>query len=283
MTTANSKNILSLVALLAVGISVSSASVEALGGSTIRPLALKREIGAGGQQGAGQEAGQGQSGAGTQVKGQFCNRFTETAGSISEKLSGIQSRIDGRGVDKTGTIDGNRATRDANLKSVRLGQDTRRAEWYAKLDETATTDAQKTAVEEFKKTVDAAVMARRSAVDSAIAAFRSGVDALVSGKKTSATSAADNFRSAVDAAITVAKSDCAAGNDPEAIRSMFRASLKAAKDTLATERKSVEGIGPQIDTLAKTRNAATKSAVETFNAALKAATEKLKTAFPVSK
>jgi len=279
MMTANSKSVLFLVTLVAVGIFVSSVSVDALGGSAIHPLALKRGLGAANQ---GTEQGTGLSGSDgqTKVRGQFCNRFTETADSISGKLSGVRTKIDGRGMDKAGAIDGNRASRDANLKMIRSGQDTRRAEWYAKLDETATTDAQKVAVAEFEKTVDVAVLARRSAVDAAITAFRSGVDGLVSGKKTSVTSAADDFQSAVDAAIATAKSDCSSGKDPETVRNTFRAALKAAKDKLTLARKSVEGIGSQVDALAKVRNVATQTAMGTFDTALKAATEKLKVAFP---
>jgi hypothetical protein len=214
-----------------------------------------------------------------QVQGEFCGRFAETTGNIAEKMSGVRTKIDELKGNREATMEDRRDTRDENLNGIRSTQDARRVEWYAKLEARATTDRQKDAVREFEKTVDTSVETRRDAVDAAIAAFRSGVDSLVSGKKNSAETAADVFQGAVDAAVARAKADCEAGKDPETIRNTFRASLKKAKTELTASRKSVEGIGGQVDALAKVRNESIRKAVEAFDASLKAATEKLKTAF----
>ncbi len=215
----------------------------------------------------------------TQVQGEFCGRFAETTGNIAEKMSGVRIKIDELKGNREATMEDRRDTRDENLNGIRSTQDARRVEWYAKLEARATTDKQKDAVREFEKTVDMSVETRRDAVDAAIAAFRSGVDSLVSGKKNSAETAADVFQGAVDAAVAKAKADCEAGKDPETIRNTFRASLKKAKTELTASRKSVEGIGGQVDALAKVRNESIRKALEAFDASLKAATEKLKTAF----
>lgn len=215
----------------------------------------------------------------TQVQGEFCGRFAETTGNIAEKMSGVRTEIDELKGNREATMEDRRDTRDESLNGIRSMQDARRVEWYAKLEARATTDRQKDAVREFEKTVDASVETRRDAVDAAIAVFRSGVDSLVSGKKNSAEAAADTFQGAVDAAVAKAKADCEAGKDPETIRNTFRASLKKAKTELTASRKSVEGIGGQVDALAKVRNESIRKAVEAFDASLKAATEKLKTAF----
>ncbi|NTV54930.1 MAG: hypothetical protein HGA16_00300 [Candidatus Moranbacteria bacterium] len=214
-----------------------------------------------------------------QVQGEFCGRFAETTGNIAEKMSGVRTKIDELKGNREATMEDRRDTRDENLNGIRSTQDARRVEWYAKLEARATTDKQKDAVREFEKTVDMSVETRRDAVDAAIAAFRSGVDSLVSGKKNSAETAADVFQGAVDAAVAKAKADCEAGKDPETIRNTFRASLKKAKTELTASRKSVEGIGGQVDALAKVRNESIRKALEAFDASLKAATEKLKTAF----
>lgn len=214
-----------------------------------------------------------------QVQGEFCGRFAETTGNITEKMSGVRTKIDELRGNREATMEDRRDTRDENLNGIRSTQDARRVEWYAKLESRATTDTQKDAVREFEKTVDSAVEVRRDAVDAAILAFRSGVDSLVSGKKNSAETAAETFQGAVDAAVSRARADCEAGKDPETIRNTFRASLKGAKTQLSTSRKSVEGIGSQVDALAKVRNESIRKAVQAFDASLASATEKLKAAF----
>lgn len=214
-----------------------------------------------------------------QVQGEFCGTFAETTGNIAEKLSGVRSKIEDFRENREGAMEDRRDTRDENLNEIRSEQDARRVEWYGKLEVRAKTDDEKDAVKEFEKTVDAAVETRRDAVDAARETFRSGVDALVAGKKTSVESAADNFENAVNAAVAAAKADCEAGKDPETIRNTFRKSLKNARETLSKERKSSEGIGDQVEALAKTRNESVRKAVEAFNATLKSAAETLKKAF----
>jgi len=257
-----------LVVSAVFGVAVSSVSAEGLGMPNPRKI-----IGD-----VRQKVEQKQQEVRDRIRGGFCDRFAETAGTIADKLSGVRERVGNRNGDSGSAIEEGRNTRDENLTEIRSQQDARRLEWYAKLDDRATTDKRKAAVEEFKKTVDAAVETRRDAVDAAISAFRSGVDALVSGKKSSVVSVADDFQSSIDAAIATVKSDCGSGKDPEAVRTTFRTSLKAAKDKLVTERKSASGIGDRVEALAKTRNEATKKTAEAFDAALKSATEKLKAA-----
>jgi hypothetical protein len=214
-----------------------------------------------------------------QVQGEFCGKFAETTGNIAEKMSGVRTKIDDLKGGREAMMEDRRDTRDGNLNGIRSTQDARRVEWYAKLEARATTNTEKDAVKDFKKSVDSAVESRRDAVDAAILTFRTGVDSLVSGKKNSAGSAADTFQDSVDAAVAGAKADCEAGKDPETIRNTFRGSLKKAKTELSTSRKSVEGIGDQVDALAKVRSESIWRAVGAFDTALKAATEKLKTAF----
>jgi hypothetical protein len=215
----------------------------------------------------------------TQVQGEFCGKFAETTGSIAEKMSDVRTKIDGLKVNKESMMENHRDTGDERLNDVRSTQDARRVEWYVKLEARATTDKQKEAVKDFKKTVDAGVESRRDMVDAAIGTFRAGADALVTGKKNSAESVADTFQAAVDTAVAGAKADCESGKDPETIRNSFRGALKKAKTDLSISRKSVDNIGNQVDALAVVRNESVRKAVDRFDTVLKAATEKLKVAF----
>lgn len=215
----------------------------------------------------------------TQVQGEFCGRFAETTGDIATKMAGIRTRAEERRENRTGSMEDRRDTRDENLSGIRSTQDARRVEWYEKLEARATTDERQDAVRKFGQTVDTAVETRRDAVDAAMFAFRSEVDSLVSGKRDSAESAADAFHVAVDTAVARAKADCEAGKDPETIRNTFRESLKEAKGALTAERKSVDGIGAQVEALAHVRNERIRKAVEAFESVLESATETVKKSF----
>ncbi|NTW45920.1 MAG: hypothetical protein HGB18_02570 [Candidatus Moranbacteria bacterium] len=216
----------------------------------------------------------------TQVQGEFCGRFADVTARMAERMTEAENRVSDRIRNREGSVEDRRDTRDEELSAIRSRQDARRIEWYGKLVDRALSDEQKEAVEKFRKTVDQAVEDRRDAVDAAIAAFRSGVDSLVSGKKGVAEDAVEEFRKSVDAAVAQAKADCESGKDPETIRNSFRDSLKAARTRLAERRKAAEGIGSQVEALAKTQNEAVREAQETFRKTFEQALTDLRKVFP---
>ncbi len=276
----NSKAVFLSMVVAASFVAIPSSPVEGIGVSDARRVIDNARAVVAQEQAGLQDRIQ----AGTQggVKNIFCDNLDQATVSISEKMSGVRSRIDRQREARDSAMEGKRNTQDESLNGIRSTRDARRIEWYAKLDDQATTDARKTAVEDFKKTVDDAIDARRDTVDDAVATFRSDVDALVSGKKTSVGSVADDFQNAFDTAIEKAKADCGAGKDTTAVKNAFRTSLKSAKDTLATERKAVDGIGSRIDALSTTRDTAVRKAVDAFGVTIKSATETLKTALSKS-
>lgn len=216
----------------------------------------------------------------TQVQGEFCGRFAEVTGEMAGKMTEARNRIAERADDRESGLEDRRDTRDEKLSDIRSEQDARRLEWYAKLQAKASTDEERRAVETFRKTVDGAVEVRRDAVDAAIASFRSAVDSLVDGKKGTTDAAVEEFRKGVDAAVVQAKADCEAGKDPETIRNTFKESLKAARGKLVERRKTAEGIGSQVETLAKTRTESVRQAQDAFRKTLEQALAELKKAFP---
>jgi hypothetical protein len=205
----------------------------------------------------------------------FCSRFTETIerinGRLEDRGANVKDRVENRGEKRSDRRDG----RDEWLGEKRGTQDERRSALYTKLDERADTDAEKAAVAEFKSTIDAAVVVRRSAVDKAISDFRSAVDSLVGSKKDGVSSAYTEFKSAADAAIAKAKSDCAGDVDPSTVRSTFNAAMKAAREGLKDDRSTIDKVRDDIQTLAETRKKSVEAALATFKTAVETAKEKL--------
>ncbi len=209
----------------------------------------------------------------------FCERFTENASNISSRLEERKGKFAERKENRMTRSEDNRTKRDENLATKRAEAKTRREAMYARLLEKADTDTEKAAVEKFKTTTEAAVLARQTAVDKAIADFRSSVDSLIASRKDSMTNTGDTFKAAVDAAISQAKSDCAAGKDVKTVRSNFMSAMATAREGVQAKRQSTDKIGDDIKALAATRNAALKAAKETFHTAMVAARKELKAAF----
>jgi len=84
------------------------------------------------------------------------------------------------------------------------------------------------------------------------------------------------------AALASAKSSCAAGTAPATVRTNLKAALDVARANLETARKSVEKVGPNLDTLKAARKAAVDKANADFKAAVQAALAKLKAALGVT-
>lgn len=205
----------------------------------------------------------------------FLSRVTGQQGGAAEKFKTFTDKR----TEKVGAMEGKQADRTAERAGKRGEEDAQRAQWYATLLAKATTDAQKSAVAEFQATMEAAVKTRRAAIDASVEAFRSSVDASLSSRTSGMDAAATALKSASDAAIATAKASCDNGTEPAAVREQFTADMKAARGTFQSARQSLEKVRTDASTLAETKNAAIKSAMETFKSAADAAREALLAAF----
>jgi Na+-translocating ferredoxin:NAD+ oxidoreductase RNF subunit RnfB len=210
---------------------------------------------------------------------EFCSKFSDTEADITKRLGEQQTKVTGYLDEHKDTLKENRDVRDADLDGNRDKADQRREEWYARLEDKADSDTEKDAVVVFKQTIESAVDTRREAVDTAIEAFRKGVDDAIAGRKSSMQSTRDDFKTAVETAIAKVKTDCDNGEKTATIRSSFKASLKAAREKLSTDKKDVDKVGKQVKALAEVRRVAVKKALDQFEVTRQAAIATLKDAF----
>lgn len=199
------------------------------------------------------------------ASGSFCEGLSEMAGNVDAKLSDIRSGISQQAKRRGSATEESRNTRDENLNAVRFRQDARRVDWYAKFDDRATTNTEKSALKRFGSATDTAVETRRAAVDAAVETFRSDTDTITSEKTLSVGSVADDFQAAIDKAIASAKADCAAGKGSETVRTAFSTSISSAGDGLVAGRKLLDGRGDRIDAFAIVRDATIRKAAEVFD------------------
>lgn len=210
---------------------------------------------------------------------EFCSKFSDQAEKIVSKLGEQETKVTGYLGEHKDNLVENREARDAELRSKREKADQNRQEWYARLEARADTDAEKDAVVKFKQTIETAVDVRQEAVDAAIEAFRKGVDDAVAGRKSSIESVRDSFKSKVESAVAQVKKDCENGETTATIRSNFKESLKAARESLKTDKKDVDKVGAQVKALAEARKKSIESAITTFKTTLSTAIADLKKSF----
>lgn len=203
---------------------------------------------------------------------------TDVAGKIARARNSLKDRQ-----GKLGSrVDERKEQRDEKLGDVREKHNDNRDSRYDRLTTKAITDAQKQAVADFRSSMESAVTARRAAVDAARTAYWNGVNQLVDSRQGSVTQVVDAYAASLESALATAKSECANGVAPATAREHFGTALRTANATFVEGRKAIERFGPQVRTLAETRNQAIKKAMTDFKTAAEAARAKLKAAFAAS-
>jgi hypothetical protein len=211
----------------------------------------------------------------------FCSRLATINTAKDIKLIELENRLIAKRSEQEDKITKNKVSNENALAQKRIEQDTKRLAGYEKLLGHATTDEQKAAVEKFKSTVEALVIARRAAVDAAIAIYRSGMEKLITDRKAGMDVALATYKAAIKAAEQKAATDCAAGIDPLTVRTNLKSAADAARAAYKSEREIVKKISDQVKTLGDARKAAFEKALNDFKVALETAKNELKAVFPV--
>ena len=209
----------------------------------------------------------------------FCTNLNTYTNRIAESLTKGSANLDGRQSKNRETLQERETTRAEKLTQTREYGDADRQEIYARLMANAsTTEAHKQAVIQFQATVEAAVTARRGAVDAAIKTYWDGMNSAMSGRQTSIDAARAKFVTAVNSAISTAQSSCASNADAGMVKAQFTASIAAAKTQFSTDRKAIDKYGEQVKALVQTRNTAVRKAFDDFHKTMEQARITLKTA-----
>lgn len=208
----------------------------------------------------------------------FCSRLLEVKSKVNGGLADRTTKLAEARTARDGKLDAGQADRDAKLADTRAKADANRQDHYAKLLEKADTDAKKQAVQTFRTAVEAAVAARRAAIDEAIKTFRQGVDGAITARKAAVDTAVNTFTASVNAATAKADTDCAGKVAPRTARETFQASLRAAREKLRTGRQALEKRKDVVTPLRTERKAAVDKAIADFKAAVEAAKNTLKAA-----
>lgn len=210
---------------------------------------------------------------------QLCARLSDLEAKIDQQIETRKAKIEASRTDAENRIKSRWEERDAKLAANRKQHDFNRSQHYEKLEARATTDAQKTAVEQFRTEMEAAVALRREAVNVAGLTFRQGLSNALTSRTAKVDTAMGAYANSVTTAIDKAQADCASGIAPKTVRSTLQADLKAAREKFVADKRAIEALISQMEPLVTARKAALQKAADDFKAAAEAATAKLRAVF----
>ena len=210
----------------------------------------------------------------------FCSRVSKISSDAGQKFGNSNAKLEQKRERIEEKIEERREERNQKYEQKREKWDDNRAEHFAKLDERAGTEEQKRIALEFQEAVNAAIRARRDAVDAAIEQFRQGVENAKIARKGSTDGAITAFRNSSEAAIGRAEVDCGQGDDPKTVQERLRNELKTAKQEYVKARQRIEGIDTDMEALITVKREAIEKAQEDFKQALEQAKNDFKADFP---
>ena len=264
------KYVASLILMLSFVSSVSAFAADTTSTSSERGMGRLRQN-AQGDDNAGGNRGAGMGAAG----GNICTRISDLASKAEQKTGQIKTPG-----ERFANWQEKATENDAKLAALRAQWSANRDAQFAKLNERATTDAQKAAVAEFEATTEAAISTRLAAVDAAIAIFRAGVKNLITTREQGVGDDRTAFEAAIKAAFDQAQTDCKNNVAPATVRTTLKTALAAARSKFKLDKQDVPKVGGDIQALITARKTAVDAAMATFKSTMEAARVTLKKAFP---
>ena len=214
------------------------------------------------------------------VKPEFCASVDGFSQKIIKDITEREARVSNQESTQKTALDAKFTKQDDVRTNTRLTSDDSLSKVFTTLLGKASTVKEKTGIEKFKKDIEEATRARRTAVDTATALFKKKAEDALKLRKSTISSALNQFKNDAESAMVMAKSDCTTGASSPSVRSAYLVKLETAKKTLVGKLAEIKQQDDGIKILVKERQSVIERAAQDFkNAVLKAENE-LKQGFP---
>ena len=209
----------------------------------------------------------------------FCVRIDEVISRVDQQITNRTTQLQVQRQKGINKLTERRNARNERAVENRIKRDGNRTEHYAELEARATTDAQREAVAAFRSTVESAITARKTAIDSATQSFRQSLNQVMTARQTAIDTAVNAFQSSQTTAVNQARADCTAGIDAKTVRETFHANIRTAQAQFNNERQIIEERKDLIEPIRGTQRQAIEKAIADFKATMKKARADLQAAF----
>lgn len=209
----------------------------------------------------------------------FCSNLVQTISLLDQRIIIHEEALKTLQTNRLNNLKNSRELRDTQLTELKQNVLTNLGVTYAKIEILAKTGEQKTAVSNFKTTMENAINTRKNSITIAASNYRQEIDRIIASRSSAIDTAINNFKNSYQAAVKKSKADCAAGVKPLIAKTTFIASVSAAKTTLITDKQKIG----DSSSLIKSASTNYKNTITKANQDFKIVTEKarvdLKAAF----
>lgn len=216
------------------------------------------------------------------IKNNFCATIDAVDAKVLQSFGENENKRSLKESDGRNKFGGSRVDKEQQLEKRRSEWDEKRTNALNDLQIRAITEAQKTALSNFKAVVQAGIVSRRASIDAATKRYEEGVESVILLRRSSLSSAEQILKNSLNAAISRSKADCLSGVNSKKVKVNLKADLKNARkafnEAISVRQKS----NPSIQSLIDARNASVNKAVVDFNSLYNKARADLSASFSSS-
>lgn len=210
------------------------------------------------------------------TRAEICSRIDDIESKMQDSMSSRQQALEKRRSDQSKKMQSNFENKALQISELRSQWDKNRSSHYEKLGEKATTQEQKSALEDFKNTIESAVAKRRAAFDQATQDYRNSIDYTMNNKQNGIEEIVSTYKSQIIQAQQQLNTDCQQSKSELEIRQSFNSRLQQAKNSLTNDQVGVDQIALQINQAKQNRLNIIEAATQEFKSTLESAKASLK-------
>lgn len=211
-----------------------------------------------------------------------CNQIEKVAARLERRIGDDGNKSKEKLELKVRELEANQLVRNNELEERRRMRNESRNAFYAELEtKTGEDEIKKAAAIEFRGAVEAAIKARREAIDNAKETMNSEIEKAIGSRNSATETLRTDFEADVATAINKAKNSCqedATSEDLKNVLAQLKSDVKAAQEEYKSQINETKKVQTTIHALRETRKAAVKKAIEDFKAAMKTAQENFRNA-----
>lgn len=208
----------------------------------------------------------------------ICAKLNQLDPKIEKSLSQKQLNLENHRKEQSNKIQSSFDNKTSQINQSRELWDKNRLEHYDKLSDKANTQEQVDALNQFKSTIESAVIKRRAIYDQANNEYRNAIKNIIGNNQSTIDIVISNYQTQLTQARLQATQDCESNIEDAEVKNNFNSKLKTAKANLEDNKVGIEQISSQISLIRQNRTTLLENAAQEFKTTLQGAKEQLRLA-----
>jgi hypothetical protein len=214
------------------------------------------------------------------ISSPFCANLSANSAKVATRLTELRTKAFAAADARDQAVSSRQAAWDQEIAAARANGDTKRAAAFDAMESKAAEGNQRGAVQEYERTINAAVSTRRQLNDDARSTYRDSMSKLITQSRTDLTTDIKAYEQKLTAAKTAAEASCNATPAQGAtIRATLTQALKTARQTYKNDRQDRTPSKYAVSQLLQAHNDAMKANDKAYHQTATDARQKLRDAY----